>query len=359
MNHLPMQVAFLACATIMLPTPLALRADEKAENLKLEPTGKPLDLNEGLKRNERLLHVVRFSPDGKQLVAGTGNGSSYGVGAVLQWDAETGKHLRTFEVRNEGHPIGRVDALAFSPDGKTIAAVTYYYLMGYCNRFVLLDAVKGGEIGKPTPFGDGYCEAVFSPDGKTFLTVGHCPTGLWEIASGKVKPDFALAKKVKGYNAIFSPDGRTILTGDDQEEFTCQLWDVKKGVAVGKPMANQGRALTFSADGKYFVTGGEKGLSVWEAASGKMVSTLKIRGRGVVVRISPDNKYLLVASGERIGLWDLAGAKSLVQIPAAGSVVDISPDCTKVATGDLEGETVRLWKMPPEIAKRFSQKAHE
>jgi WD40 repeat protein len=336
---------------------LSALADKKAENLKLEPIGKPLDLNEGAKDNGRQLQVLVFSPDGKQLVAGTGDGHSYGEGAVLQWDAESGKHLRTFKIRNEGNLIGRVDALAFSPDGKTIAAVTYYHLLDYCNYFVLLDAVKGDELGKPTDFGNGCCKAVFSPDGKTFLTVGDCKTGLWDNVSGKEKPDFALKNKAQGQNAIFSPDGSKILIGDDREAFTCQLWDVKKGEALGKPMADQGHALTFSPDGKYFVTGGPSGLSVWEATSGKMVSTLKTSWASAV-RISPDNKVLLVASGGRIELWDIADAKRLVQIPAAGrTVVDISPDCTKVATGELGGETVRLWKLPDEIAKRFCQNA--
>jgi len=45
------------------------------------------------------------------------------VGVVRLWDAEGGRVLNTFTVRNAAH-AAHVFAAAFSPDGKTVALAT-------------------------------------------------------------------------------------------------------------------------------------------------------------------------------------------------------------------------------------------
>src|SRR4051794_36873097 len=56
------------------------------------------------------VYSVAFSPDGKTLVSGSGDG------AVRLWDVATGEERATFK----GHLL--VTCVAFSPDGKTIAS---------------------------------------------------------------------------------------------------------------------------------------------------------------------------------------------------------------------------------------------
>ena len=61
---------------------------------------------------------VAFSPDGKTLAAGYGGGVGVGGGVVL-WDVAARKRLA-----DDPLPVkeGDVTSVAFSPDGKTLAA---------------------------------------------------------------------------------------------------------------------------------------------------------------------------------------------------------------------------------------------
>src|SRR5262249_30454436 len=66
---------------------------------------------------------VAFAPDGKTFAAGYGDWKDVRRdvtgGAIVIWDAESGKILHRLE--NELAPV---QAIAFAPDGKAIAAVT-------------------------------------------------------------------------------------------------------------------------------------------------------------------------------------------------------------------------------------------
>ena len=60
----------------------------------------------------QVINAIAFSPNGQTLATGIAQ-------EVHLWDVDTGKHLSTFE----GH-TGPVHAVAFSPDGKTLASVS-------------------------------------------------------------------------------------------------------------------------------------------------------------------------------------------------------------------------------------------
>src|SRR5262249_51713054 len=62
------------------------------------------------------MEAVAFSPDGKLLAAGIGNGDS----AVVIWDTATGKELH----RLRAHQLP-VISVTFSPDSKLLASASY------------------------------------------------------------------------------------------------------------------------------------------------------------------------------------------------------------------------------------------
>src|SRR5262249_60645627 len=100
----------------------------------LDPRGAPLPPGAvgrlGTLRFRHAADVAGFAlaPDGKPL-------ASAGGGAIVLWDAETGKELRRFEGR-----LGGVRSLAFTRDGQFLASG------GEDNAIRLWDVHKGKEL---------------------------------------------------------------------------------------------------------------------------------------------------------------------------------------------------------------------
>jgi RNA polymerase sigma factor (sigma-70 family) len=173
-------------------------------------------------RHDGFAWGVAFSPDGKQLV-------SCGDDAVLLWNAATGEQVRQMA------PGARNEAVAFSPDGRLIAA-------GSKNGFVrLIDAESGqtlhmlkehpnGDYRRRLVYRDGRTIA-FSPDGRTLAWGSWQVVQVWEVATGQEVLSFP-AHRGEVMSVAFLPDGRRLATGSP--DTTALVWDLS-ACALGGP----------------------------------------------------------------------------------------------------------------------------
>src|SRR5262249_42676111 len=122
---------------------------------------------------------------------------------IVLWDAATGERIR------ELHAPQRVSALAFSPDGKLLAAS--------CDECVgLFDVQTGKQILKWQTEGTG--QPQFSSDGNHLHLSGRSEgVTSWQIASGKrVRQSKAptgsdwIKENEHTLDAVLSPDGKFI-----------------------------------------------------------------------------------------------------------------------------------------------------
>jgi Tol biopolymer transport system component len=163
---------------------------------------------------------VAFSPDGKTVAAGYSlRGELGGGGGVVLW--ETAGRTRLVDAPLEVEE-GSISSAAFSPDGKTLAAGFFRYgPVAVTGGVVLWDATGRKRLfDAPLEVKEGWVSGVaFSPDGKT-IAAGYeyvAQNGgvvLWDVAGGKRLVDAPLEVERGSVSSVsFSPDGKTVAAG--------------------------------------------------------------------------------------------------------------------------------------------------
>src|SRR4051812_6769873 len=157
---------------------------------------------------------LALSPDGKRLATATPYANA--SGEIRIWN------LTQNPPQGARRPLGKeTRALAYSPDGKTLAAAEV------ANSVTLRDGETGAIRSTFDAHEGGLTAIAYSPDGKLLATAGQdrCAK-LWSVGSGR--PPVVLNGHTDWVNSLaFSPDGQTLATcGRDR---TIKLWDVGNG----------------------------------------------------------------------------------------------------------------------------------
>ncbi|HEY7425528.1 MAG TPA: WD40 repeat domain-containing protein [Gemmataceae bacterium] len=196
-------------------------------------TGKELQKSRGEKGS--LYHLAGFSPDGKLLAW---------VGACRLTDLRTGAALCI---------VGpHLPCPFLSPDGKTCLWPRAVYGDYSLYR---RDVTHDKEL-PPLKQSDGSVVAVaFCPDGKTVATSAGGIIRSWDLTAGK---ELHMIRGHSGhvYGIAFSPDGKMLASGGyDGKVF---LWDAATGKIRDEFRGHRGRveSVYFSPDGKLLVSSG-------------------------------------------------------------------------------------------------------
>jgi WD40 repeat protein len=110
---------------------------------------------------------------------------------------------------------------------------------------------------------------AFSPDGRTVATGSEVAAQLWDVATGApLAPPLQHQGRVD--NLAFNPDGTKLITGS--KDGTARLWRVATGELLGPPLQHGGRvaAVVFSSDGQAILTASfDRSARIWDAASAR------------------------------------------------------------------------------------------
>jgi WD40 repeat protein/HEAT repeat protein len=242
--------------------------------------------------------TLDFSPDGKQLAAGSGT--------TVVWDVATKAEVRA--LKGESRPT-------FSPDGKYLAT-----LRGG-TELVVRDAATGAEQLAQRIDAPALWAVAFAPDGKRVAVGGlDGVVRVWEVAT---KTEVQVIRGQQGWviALAFSPDGGRLVTsvGDPVVEVFGEL---------------MGRSPTPPT------------VRVWEVARGQDYRLLTAAPKPFAAH--PSRPEVAVASGKEVVFYDpTTGAKlrSFAAAPEDVTNLAYSPDGSTLAVA---------WSLPPKQGKELA-----
>jgi WD40 repeat protein len=264
--------------------------------IAVKNTTEPYQLQRTITTHLRVQSLA-YSPDGQTLASGILDNT------IKLWNPKTGKLLQTIT----GHSY-YVNSLAYSPDGQTLAS-------GSADNTIKLWNPRSGKLLRTLSGHSGYVYSIaYSPDGQILASgSGDNTIKLWNPRSGKLLRTISLTRKAVIYSIAYSPDGQSIANGRDNS--IIKLWNTRTGKLLRNLTGHFGyvMSLAYSPDGQTLASGSgttDNTIKLWNPQTGQLLQTLTGHSGWVwSIAYSPDGQTLAGAGEGIIKLWS-RGAKT-------------------------------------------------
>ena len=290
---------------------MAIACEDKAVRIYDWRSGQ---LRNTLRGHNERVWAIAFSPDGKTLASCTGEYRTPDQpGEVTVWDLATSKEVMTFR----GHR-GLVFGVCYSPDGKAL------YSGSWDGTVIVWDLTTKQEKGVLQGHKGPIRRVRFTPDGKAVVSAGFDGTvRFWDPATLKQQREIR-AHEEGVASVVFTPDSKLMITcsrpNTPRDPAAITVWDAATGQekATIKGASRYVLALAVSPDGAVLAMGGgfreELGeVKLFELATGKERGNFLGGHKEWVesVVFTPDGQWLVSGGGYTRGapgeirMWDL------------------------------------------------------
>ncbi|MEV0401914.1 protein kinase [Actinoallomurus sp. NPDC050550] len=282
-----------------------------------------------------------ISPDGKLVAFG---GES---GMIRVYD--TASHKLRWRFRPSSEQYLDTYALAFSPDGQTLAVAI--------DKVTLWD-IPGHKHRQLDDFGDAVGTLQFSADGRTLTALGMGGKfGTWNVGTGTYTPAGAIALPNDGdvcdtalsANGRYAACGYSNFGGNDDDGIV--VWDIENNQQMAAwPNSPWEYGLTLSPDGKKVLFSDEdKPVQVWDVASHRQTGSLavEVSSSKNALAFSPDGSRLAVPDPDTDGviqIWDVSRKKKVATLrggDGGASAMAFSADGDRLVVAEYQNGV--LW----------------
>jgi len=337
--------------------------------------------------------ALAFSPDGRLLTAGSGDGT----GTILTWDLqgnaigqalhhESGirslsyssdgktlvsssqdKTVRLWDTQGnqvallyQGAPGEIINSVAFAPNSKIIAASSWNGNAGNLNLFKASDFDK---INQYVMRQQNIESLIFNTDGTQIVTDGNNGLQLWNL-QGKLLgyAQEEMSNRKLHVSASLSSDGTRIANADIDGIRLWQVQDTLSEQSLDQPInfvtrlpfgeaerESSVRVLTFSPDSQTLLSGdeGKEGRVAFWNLQGQLLASC-IHPQGVAaLAFSPNGQVVASGGWDRtLRLWNpqCRPVRQPLRHSDMVSSLAFSPDGTSIASGTWDGK-IYLWDL--------------
>ena len=272
------------------------------------------------------VNSAAFTRDGTLVATGAAGGD------VRLFQVGTNRLVRTWKTG------AAVEKVAFSPDGKQLAAAS--------GKAALLYDVAGGKLQQRLQHSGAVLAAAYAGGGR-YLVTGSADrsTRIWDAASGELL--HTIAGSAAQQTIAVSTDG-SLFAVLSQGQAAAGVYDSATGdnVATVHPPGPV-TDLAFSPNGAYLVTTGRRNGFVWDTKAWSLLHTLSGHEAAIDdVAFAPDGRVVTASIDSSAFVWDPATGASLNELAGQHQqkvfAVAVSPDNSQVATASAD-DTARIW----------------
>jgi WD40 repeat protein len=290
--------------------------------------------------NLTTIQALAISPDGRTFASGGADSS------IILWDLDTGLPQQTL--------IGltrSVSCLNHSSDELLVACTDHDEKLVRLRKFTPDGTCSTSQI-RLIEHRKNAATAV-SPNHSLIAIGGRKTICLYDAASGR------LIRKLFGHTDFapglkFSPDGRWLFSASASLDKTWRIWDVRTGECLKAIKVNRDiqiglYSFGFLPDGKTFLLGGVRTVSMWDMETGQVIQKVLENHEPhmiMALAVHPNGKtFVTGAWDDKIREWDLLTGDCLRIFEGHHRIVSsltFSRDGSLLISGS-EGGVVNYW----------------